>query len=882
MVKGDFAVKRIFILAFLLLASTSAQAQTTTGNIEGSVTGPEGEFLSGARIEVSGPGLQGTFSVASQDNGFFLIPNLRVGNYDLRVTHDLYAEAIVPGLKVRLGATTSAGVIELGMQAYVLETMIVTAQAPLVDPASAAGGGNITYEEFSELPVGRDYKDMAVLLPHANVSFLGDDNNFSGATGLENKYFIDGVDVTDPNMGRGGTDLPYNFVREVRVRTGGYEAEYRSALGGIMEVVTNTGSNEFSGQIFGFFTNSGLSRSPATNVLIDSPGDFTAYDFGFGVGGPLVRDKLWYYAALNPTTRTEDVTIPDFGTQESKDVTYRFATKLNWRANENNDIILSVFGDPGGGDVVWLWPGIGTVAGATNPDPFLWDASHGGVTSVLEGKHWLGDNTLLRTSISYLTNNWKQLPLTAIGADEWLTVDAETNIWSGGNPGRINKMGEVFTAGVHGTYLRASHTWKAGIEYRVIGGEIDEGLTVLTRYADDDWYLDEIIAKGKGTTTVPSVYLQDSWRISGPLRLNLGLRWDGQILKNDGETIYEIFDQWQPRLGFTYQLGQNGTQQIFGSAGRFYQETSANVVVSGFSKDNIWRGTIYDRDPRQDPSGGVIDYEAFGGFVPEGLELEGQHYDEFTLGYDRLLGTSSRIRARGIYRTLRRGIEDTFSEEYGDYVVANMGYGPFDYWEPMKRDYTALELSYDLKRPRYSARASYVLSRTEGNYTGLFYSEFGQSFPNLTAAFDDINAMPNFDGLLPNDRPHVFKLSGSYLWDFGLTVGTFFTWMSGTPLSQFGETAWHYPLHLVERGTAGRTPSIWSFNLRLAYLLRGRSTTGLQPRLIVDLMNIGNPQEVVNVDQQYEYAGGGLNSTYGVATGFQPPMSVRLGLEVGF
>jgi hypothetical protein len=115
----------------------------------------------------------------------------------------------------------------------------------------------------------------------------------------------------------------------------------------------------------------------------------------------------------------------------------------------------------------------------------------------------------------------------------------------------------------------------------------------------------------------------------------------------------------------------------------------------------------------------------------------------------------------------------------------------------MKRDYQALELSYLLSKPRYSARASYVLSRTNGNFTGLFYSEVGQIFPNLTAAFDDIDAMPNFDGLLPNDRTHVLKLSGSYQWDFGLTLGTYFAWMSGTPLSAYGLTASRYPLHLV-------------------------------------------------------------------------------------
>jgi hypothetical protein len=576
------------------------------------------------------------------------------------------------------------------------------------------------------------------------------------------------------------------------------------------------------------------------------------------------------------------VAIPDHGINESKDLTYRFAGKLNWRANESNDFVLSVFGDPGGGDTVRLFPGLGTVAGATNPDPFLYDSTHGGVNSILEGKHWLGDNTMLRSSLSYVTSTVRKLPRTEIGATEWLMIDYETNVWEGGTPDRIDKKGEVLTAGLHGTWLRERHTWKAGFEYRTIWGHIDEGLDVLWRDADDSWYLEQFEATGAGAIRVPSAYLQDSWRISNPLRLNLGVRWDGQILRADGATVYEILDQWQPRIGFTYQLGRAGTQQIFGSAGRFYQEVSLNLPAYGFSESSRWRGTIYDHDPRQDPSGGIVDYDDIGYYLVEDLDLQGQHHDEFTLGYERQLTQGSLIRARGIFRTLRRGIEDTYSEEFGDYTIGNIGYGPFDNWEPMKRDYQALELSYFLKKHKYSARASYVLSRTHGNYTGLFYSDTGQTFPNLTGGFDYISTMPNFTGLLPNDRTHVFKLSGDYQWDFGLTVGTYFAWMSGTPLSDFGQTAERYQLHLVERGSAGRTPSIWSLNLRLAYRLRGPSATGLQPRLIVDLMNIGSPSEVVNQDQQREFYGGGENLTYGVPTAYQPPMSVRLGLEVGF
>jgi hypothetical protein len=875
-------MKRI-ILFFLFLFFTTTNpvfAQITTGNIEGKVVGPDGNPLAETRVEISGPALQGTFGLVVQNNGSFLIPNLRVGTYTLVFSNDLFAETTLPGVVVQLGVTHNIGTVELTMQAYVMEDMTVTAQAPLIDPATAAGGGNLAYEEFSELPVDRDYKNMAVILPHANPSFLGDDTNISGSTGLGNKYFIDGVDVTDPNRGDGGTELPYNFIREVRVRTGGYEAEYRSSLGGILEVVTNTGSNEIHGEVFGFFTNSGLTGSPETNVFIAEPGDFTAYDYGFGVGGPIVRDKLWFYGALNPTHRKEDFSFPGLGgVYEDKISTYRFAGKLNWRANENNDFVLSVFGDPGGGDAVWFWP-TGTMTKALNADPFLWDETSGGVNSILEGKHWLNDRLMLRSSLSLVSNIYRKIPRTDRGKNEIHFFDEETGTVSGGTPGQLDKTGTVFTGGLHGTWLRERHTWKAGLEYRVIKGEIDEHVDVLRRYPDDYWRHEYGGSQGEARTTVPSVYLQDSWRVTDLLRLNLGLRWDGLILTSQGETAQEILDQWQPRLGFTYQLGTAGTQQFFGSAGRFYQEISLTLPTVAYSTGDSYGATAYDHDPRLDPSGGTLVYGGSGS-IPEGIELQGQHHDEFTLGYERQLAESSRITVRGIYRTLRRGIEDSWSDEMGDLIVANVGYGPLANWDPMKRDYQALELTYRVNKRKYSARASYVLSRTHGNYTGLFGSDYGQTFPNLTAAFDDPETMTNGTGLLPNDRPHVFKLSGSYKWDFGFTAGTFFTWMSGTPLNEFGETSWGYPSFLVERGSAGRTSDIWSFNLRLSYMFRKAAQSGLKPRLIADLMNIGSPRQVVNFDQ-HRTTLGGPNPTYGVATGYQPPMSVRFGLEVGF
>ena len=101
-------------------------------------------------------------------------------------------------------------------------------------------------------------------------------------------------------------------------------------------------------------------------------------------------------------------------------------------------------------------------------------------------------------------------------------------------------------------------------------------------------------------------------------------------------------------------------------------------------------------------------------------DLEGQHNDEFTLGYEWQLATSSRITVRGIYRTLRRGIEDSWSDEMNDLIIANVGYGPLSNWDPMKRDYQALELTYRVNKRKYSAAppmSSHALTATTPGYS---------------------------------------------------------------------------------------------------------------------------------------------------------------------
>src|SRR6185437_4499632 len=142
-------------------------------------------------------------------------------------------------------------------------------------------------------PAQRDFQALVGFLPQANASDYGDGANIGGSTGLENAFYIDGMHAT---VGAGSSvDLPFNFVREIQVRTGGYEAEFGRALSGVVNVVTPTGGNEFRGEALGFFTGDQLRTDPRVGVEQAEAVSFHRYDLGLSLSGPIQRDRLWYF-----------------------------------------------------------------------------------------------------------------------------------------------------------------------------------------------------------------------------------------------------------------------------------------------------------------------------------------------------------------------------------------------------------------------------------------------------------------------------------------------------------------------------------------------------------------------------------------------------------
>ena len=879
---------RYFLLHIFLFIPAILYGQDITGNIEGLIRDSSGVSLSGVNILVQSENLQGTKGTATNEKGYFKILALPVGIYKVKIRMIGYRELIVDNVLIRLGKTTNLGDIKLKQETISLPEITVSGKKPVIDPISTSYGGNINAASFEQLPVDRDYTNIATLLPQANTSYYGDQANIGGATGFENKYFVDGVEVTDPLIGANATKLPYNIIQEIEVKTGGYDVDSRSSLGGLINVVTYSGSNEFHGSVFGFYTSNKLAENQKYGILDVNQGDFTNYDLGFGLGGPIILDKLWFYVAYNPTFNNRDVEVPSFGTYVDKIITNSFAGKLSWRALDNLNFILTITGDPTKQDAVGRSVGGVPPSALANPDPYLQNIVFGGINYSLNGTYAIGKNISLQGLITRVDRHDTGEGATERGRNEIFFIDDLNQVWSGGVSTSWDSFRHSNDGRISANFLLGDHTLNGGVEYKTNSVDNIYDYHNIERY--DSVYYGESIGKGFGEVSnrIPSIFVQDSWRIISRLNLTAGIRWDGySIIGSNGEVAQTIEVPLQPRIGVVFLLDENGTNRIFGSVGRFSQEFALFQSANYFSGNGYDYFILFDHDPRLDNTGGDTLNNFQHIIRPEVKDLQAQYYHEFSLGYERLIGWSVKAGIQGVYRTLREALDDAYLSDEDRWLIGNPGRVILSEWPKPQRDYTALILTIERSGDEhFNFLASYVLSRDYGNYEGLFDASYHSAFPNQNSTFNDLStSWTNTTGLVPNDRTHVFKFSGSYRFTFGLITGISFIAQSGTPISELNYTGIGVK-YLSPRGSAGRTAAIWDLNARLMYDLHLFST--FQSKLILDLFHIASQRKEVDFDQ-WKYSGIDENGnpinpnpTYGQAFRYQPSFSLRLGIEVNF
>ena len=373
-------LQRLLAAALVLVASL-ARAQTT-GTLVGVVTDAQtGRPVTGALVVATSPFLQGQQAVVTDRTGAFRITLLPPGDYRLAASLDGYLAAERTDIQLRLDVTLRANLVLVPEAVRMEEQVVKTSQArPVIDLGSAESSTLASRQFIEVIPLGRDFQDVAIVAPTARTDLYG--VGFAGATSPENNYILDGMNVTDPAYGIGGSSLRTNFVQEVEIKTGNFMPEYGFSSGGIINAVTRSGSNEFHGSLFGSYTPGQLRPEPRSvgrdaealsrqTILKDS----YSGDFGFELGGPILKDRLWFYVGFSPglvrnsvrrnvTAILEDpanpgaplrdahglavgVEQPDYATPiDVRETEYQFTSKLTLLFNENNTLAVSFTATP--------------------------------------------------------------------------------------------------------------------------------------------------------------------------------------------------------------------------------------------------------------------------------------------------------------------------------------------------------------------------------------------------------------------------------------------------------------------------------------------------------------------------------------------------------
>lgn len=343
------------VFAFgLVLAPTSVFAQSsTTGTIEGNVTDATGGVVPGVAVLVSGANLIRPQSATTNDEGNFRVSNLPPGRYSVVVEASAgFGKYEATNVEVNLSKSTSVNVV---LQAAGNVTTVDVVAGANIDQSTNTSGTNVSTEQFSNFPTQRTVQSIYTIAPSVARSGLRDasgrdrDPSVAGSSGPENNYILDGVNTSDPAFGGSGSNLPFEFVQEVEIKTGAFGAEYGKSTGGIFNVITKSGGNEFRGDAFVYYTGRQLVRDVKASAipLIGAVSEsFSEIDAGFDLGGPIIKDKLWFFGAFNPQNRKNFFLTQTFQqSTESKITTPFYAGKLTYGINDRNTLTFSTFGD---------------------------------------------------------------------------------------------------------------------------------------------------------------------------------------------------------------------------------------------------------------------------------------------------------------------------------------------------------------------------------------------------------------------------------------------------------------------------------------------------------------------------------------------------------
>lgn len=719
------------------LVAGLASAQTTRGEIRGKVVDETGAGLPGVTVDLVSAALQGPQATVTGEDGAYSFFALPPGEYAVNFNLPGFQARSQENMRVSMGSTTRVDAI---MAPAFSDEVVVTSEAPLVNTSDTTVGVDLSSDFYDSLPVGRNYTAVASVTPGAQADASG--QTFYGSSGAENAYYIDGANTTGIEFGTQGTALNFEFIDEVQVKTGSYSAEYGRATGSVINVVTKSGGNEFHGDVFGYYDADSLQASlkaepdvGAVNASFKQT-SFTRSDYGFDLGGYVLKDKLWFFVAYDRVDNENNLEVlKDFssviegGTYAGEQIPQSttgdlWAAKLTWRIAANHSLAGSVFGDP--------TENAGVIAGqslAATTLHFTGLVETGGTNYAMTYDGIFGQNVVLSARAASHSEQNKQSgtghetegyidftdPL-GDGTTVW-GWDADSNAHqrvSGFGYHNNNEFGrDQYNADLSWFVgdLAGSHEFKFGGEWEDISilSDVWNGGNGQRIYrfdcVDSDtrdcqggaYYFrhrffisdpnldpetatpDDILAPQVVDTISDNMafFVQDTWQVVPNLSLNLGVRFGRQRLYNaEREVSADIDDNIAPRIGFVWDFAGDGKSKLFGHWGKFYETIPMDIVIRSFGGEiSLWSYNLSD-----DPDDVAADFSVRpsrvtgGGYSRVDPGIKGQYLEEAIIGAEYEVAPDWAVGAKYIVRDLKRVIEDALTLD-GDYYIGNPSYG---------------------------------------------------------------------------------------------------------------------------------------------------------------------------------------------------------------